>query len=398
MVTMNGLLKSEMQREIHKINDYFLDLENVPSSIDLYTGLSGNLLLMTQNFLWTEDRIYLEKIDSYLAFSMLQIEKSLNQNWNFSLALSGWGWVLNYLSQHEITDSEIVLGSINGYLGGAMANLLMNDNYDQLNGAIRIGRYFIAQGYSGQLTAIISYLNRIKLTVGDQIIWQKKKEGAVSGYYDLGLAHGAAGILHFLATCLENQVCEEECSALIDGTIRFILSNIQDYQSCGSYFPSMVSAEEHSSGRMKQTHSRLAWCYGDLGIWYTLYTSSVLTKNQPLQMQALAGLKTLASRRSFEETLVVDAGFCHGSSGIAHIFNKIWVTTQDVVFAEARDFWLRETITYGINKYEFLVGNFDNRTFKSCDTLLEGLIGVVLTYNSCLDPRFGRWDECLLLS
>ncbi|WP_114936597.1 lanthionine synthetase LanC family protein [Mucilaginibacter endophyticus] len=395
---MDENLRNQVLRESEKITAYFLGLDQIPESIDVYTGMSGNLLFMAQHFLWSRQQVYLDKVSEYLAFSMERIEASLNRNFDFSLALSGWGWVLSYLGRQEIAEVTEILADIDGYLKPAMTWLLRFGNYDQLNGALKIGRYFLARGNPGPVAEIIDYLDHVKVSRGDQVMWKRQKEGESRAYYDLGLAHGAAGLLRFFSSCVKSKIREADCRRLMDGTVRFILANVRDPRLTGSCFPNMISVDDYHAGRQMQTRSRLAWCYGDLGIWYTLYSAAVLLGDTGLEARALEGLEKLTTRRSPDNTMVVDAGFCHGSSGISFIFNKVWDATGQPVFREARDFWLRDTLRYGSDKYEFLVGNFAKRYFKPCDTLLEGLIGVGLSYGSFLNPQQEGWDQCLLLS
>ena len=53
-------------------------------------------------------------------------------------------------------------------------------------------------------------------------------------------------------------------------------------------------------------------------------------------------------RRNLKEEGVLDAGLCHGSSGISMIFRRMYIETQQREFADARDYWIEKTLNFSI--------------------------------------------------
>ena len=83
-------------------------------------------------------------------------------------------------------------------------------------------------------------------------------------------------------------------------------------------------------------------------------------------------------RRTVEETQVFDAGICHGSAGVAHIYNRMWHYTKDPVFKEATDFWIQKTLDFAVHEDGVAGYKKYNPTTKAYENdygLLEGRSG-----------------------
>ena len=107
-----------------------------------------------------------------------------------------------------------------------------------------------------------------------------------------------------------------------------------------------------------------------------------------------------ATRKDLKKNAVFDAGVCHGASGIAHLFLRLYLETNNMLFFETAEYWYDKTLDFakynsGPAKYkrwierEILVDDF---------SLLEGIIGIGLCIMSKLKPQLIDWDECILLS
>jgi hypothetical protein len=105
-------------------------------------------------------------------------------------------------------------------------------------------------------------------------------------------------------------------------------------------------------------------------------------------------------RRNLQENYVMDAGLCHGTAGIGHIFYRMWRNTRMLEFKNAADYWMNETLKMA--KFEDGLTGYKTWHGKSgwinSYGLLEGIAGIglaLLTYYYEIEPT---WDECLLLS
>jgi len=90
-----------------------------------------------------------------------------------------------------------------------------------------------------------------------------------------------------------------------------------------------------------------------------------------------------------EDTYISDAGICHGSAGIAMIFNRMYLNTGISEFRLATDYWIKETLKL-LDERMMSVSNNDN-------SLLTGLSGIELVLLSYLTKDSQLWDELFLL-
>lgn len=105
-------------------------------------------------------------------------------------------------------------------------------------------------------------------------------------------------------------------------------------------------------------------------------------------------------RRDKKENLVLDAGLCHGSAGIAIIFYRMWWNTHLKEFKSACDYWIQETLQFskfekGLAGYLSLANN--NELYQDW-SLLEGISGiglVLMCYFNNIEPD---WDQCMFIS
>src|SRR5262249_31072375 len=157
--------------------------------------------------------------------------------------------------------------------------------------------------------------------------------------------HGSAGVIAFLA-----QVCSLKLKRnirlpketylkarqLLDGSVQWLL-NQKFKTNRTSIFPHNVGPG------VPRTPTRIAWCYGDLGIATALMMAATSVKNRNWRTEALRIAKSVA-RRSIRNSGVMDCGLCHGAAGVAHIFNRLFQSTGEPVFKEASQKWFRHLL------------------------------------------------------
>jgi len=110
-------------------------------------------------------------------------------------------------------------------------------------------------------------------------------------------------------------------------------------------------------------------------------------------------LTTLSS--TWDES-VQDAGLCHGSSGLALVFARLWQHTGENSCLDAARFWIRRTIRFSMPDQidqPLSMTAVRNRELSFSDaTLLTGSIGVNLAVLGATTTHDPGWDEILLLS
>ncbi|HEX2060771.1 MAG TPA: lanthionine synthetase LanC family protein, partial [Thermoanaerobaculia bacterium] len=151
------------------------------------------------------------------------------------------------------------------------------------------------------------------------------------------------------------------------------------------------------------TRTRAAWCYGDPGVACALLLAARCTDNDTWEAEAIA-LARDAARRPEEECGILDAGFCHGSAGLAHLFARLARATGDTELEAAAVFWYRKTLALrdgdgGIAGYSFLLPDLNEtiKTWVDDPGLLNGAAGVALSLLSAAMPVEPAWDRHLLI-
>src|ERR1019366_326222 len=160
--------------------------------------------------------------------------------------------------------------------------------------------------------------------------------------YDLGLAHGQAGILYFLGKCYVAGIQPAHCRELIVGGCKFFNNMIQDHTTAGSFFTYSILTSEYDNRKKYPVRSRLAWCFGDLGILHTLVLVSGWIEVADSYIQYKQMLLATAERRDPGNTIIEDAQFCHGASGVGYLFLSLHKLCGNPAFKEAADYWMRE--------------------------------------------------------
>lgn len=209
---------------------------------------------------------------------------------------------------------------------------------------------------------------------------------------NFGLAHGIPSVVIILCKIFKRGIEKEVCHSLISGAINYIADNALNGQQ--SMYPDIVvnNTPPHAS--------RLAWCYGDLGIAVTYWQAGKITLNADWQQHAIKIMRFAAERRNLTDNLVKDACVCHGTSGIALIFYRFYVETGENQFKDAADFWFERTLIMA--EHSTGIAGYKNWTpqdgYLNTLGMLEGVSGIGLCLLSAAYDMEPYWDSCLLLS
>ena len=203
-----------------------------------------------------------------------------------------------------------------------------------------------------------------------------------------------SSIAIFLSRLLQLDINPEgKVRKLLEGTLHYILRQRIDEKIYDCYFPS-TSLENPGPVNI----SRLAWCYGDLGIGIALWHAGKALGRKELIDYAIEIFEFSATRKDLKSNYVWDAGLCHGSAGITQVFFRMWQETRLPSLQSAYEYWKNQTSLFA-NRPEGPAGyqSYDP-TQQSWETkyyILEGVAGIGLTL---LSPLHSAWDEILLLN
>lgn len=328
---------------------------------------------------------------------------------------TGIAWAIGHLGGILVELDDDVFDEIDAqllaFLGGFRRHV---DPCDLVDGLVGIGLYGLARRSRGRAAPIVDAcierlrewsepraLGRVWATPPG-LLPQWQRPDAPEGYLNLGVAHGAPAILAVLGHAAASGRHPAALELLREG--RAFMTTLRSPPP-GLGYPAWVAPD----GR--RSPGRMAWCYGDLGI---AATSLAITEALPdralaaeLRDEAIALARNLARRTAAAPTAsveTVDTGLCHGTAGIAHLFNRLHQATGEPELADAARWWVRRTLE--LRRRERGIGGYaawpvdvpDDRKWKRDSGLLEGAAGVALALLASISSVEPTWDQVLLCS
>jgi lantibiotic modifying enzyme len=318
--------------------------------------------------------------------------------------LAGIGWTVEHLAQNDFidTDTNEILADLDPYLHKTMIYDIENQNYDFLHGAVGNGVYFLSRMTNEKskdyLKELIDQMDKLSHKDEDgarkwlsTLNFEEETKG-----YNLSLSHGIASIIVFLGKVLETGIYNEKVSILLNGAVQYLLKYKLDREKFLSNFPSWISESD------PLTASRLAWCYGDLGIGTALWQAAQSAGNKDWEKIAVDVLLDSTARKDIKENTVLDAGLCHGAAGIVHIYNRAYHYTGIDTFKELALYWAEHTLKFATFEDGY-AGYKAWRTEKYGGWtpeagFLEGICGIGLAFISLISDIEPKWDRALFIS
>ena len=336
----------------------------------------------------------------------------INEGYNFHTfcgGIAGAAWTIELLNELDFIelDTDALLGALDDYLN-YVANLNESENYfDFLHGLIGIGYYFLKRyentkskeikaNYEKMLLEMIAKLKKTAKPSEAGLYWESFliREEGIKGC-NLSLSHGLSSIINFLSRLSRHDSFSGESLPLLQQALNHLMSHKRD-KVTSSYFPDWITNDNEES-----QSSRLAWCYGDLGVAASLWQASKVIDDVRIKETAIKLLEHAATRRDIQETRIVDGGLCHGAFGVMHIFNYMYKETSNAIFKEAADYWIDYGLTIDHHKdgaagYMKWRGG-DTPSYEKENSLLEGIAGIGLAILSYLHPEKTDWNQCLMI-
>lgn len=399
-------------------DDITAALENISRELDHFTandnnagllgGFTGCALFYAYYYQHTSRE---EHVDKVLAI----IEKSLQAlseqplNGSFCGGVSGVAWCVQHLTQMgfiEEDEIEDAFGEIDQMVAAFMEESLVAGKNDFLHEGLGTALYFLERPLpvgKPVLERLVAGLDQSAHHLPSGIAWKDMFSSASERYqgrdlYNLGLAHGVPAIIAVLGRIYEKGIARDTVLRLMEGSISWVLSHKKAQGGGGeSLFPVLVDTTGVSIG---DTHSRLGWCYGDLGIATMLSGAGKRLQRADYNEAALTILRDIAQHRNTQNGAVHDACICHGSAGIAHMLQQAAMAAGDPVLNKAAGEWLQTTLRMNTWKdgpagYKF----YHHPDYHNSHNVLEGIAGIGLSLLGFLQPEIKPgWNSSLLIS
>lgn len=314
--------------------------------------------------------------------------------------LSGFGWCMEHIDAFE---EEGTLDVVDEAMLSTLNRSPWPGDYDVVNGLVGIGVYLLERDDRPAarlaLRYLIDRLDELARRGDDEISWWTAPHfmGPIGrnypeGTYNLGLAHGVPGVVAFLARACSTEF-GERARALLTGAVTWLLNRRLPREVGGAY--------GCNDGDVRPARS--AWCYGDPGVAIALLIAARAVGNESWQQTALEIARAAAARPP-DVAQVIDAGLCHGSAGLGHIFNRFYQATGDQAFADAALFWFRRTVEFrqpasGMGGFlSFGLGANGKMEWNADPGFLTGAMGIALSMIAATSGREPAWDRVLLCS
>ncbi|MCX8489451.1 MAG: hypothetical protein ORN54_00100, partial [Cyclobacteriaceae bacterium] len=213
---------------------------------------------------------------------------------------------------------------------------------------------------------------------------------------DMGLAHGLPSIIIFLSNLSSIGISTEKCEQLVESCFSWMISKKENVTKEGFYFPISIDGTAKSFNP-----DDLRWCYSDLGIAMSFYLAGTNLKLGHIAELGLEMALNCAQRsKTFKMFKMNESHLCHGSAGVAHMFNRFFNYTGVPIFQEASVYWFDQTLKNFNPKLSsgFLSWQGSNYGWTEQEGLLEGAAGIGLAMISAISDVEPKWDRCLLLS
>lgn len=315
--------------------------------------------------------------------------------------ISGYAWFINYLIKNEYLeiDASNFFKEIDNIVYKFSLKQLEVGNHDFLHGAVGNMVYLLERKSSNK---VLKYIENLLIKLREQAIqtkeglfWEDSFEENEKSI-NIGLSHGLSGKIVLFSKLYKSNICKSLVKEMLVESVRFILNNKNVNQSDFS-FPDRLNLVN----KEKNVNSGLRWCYGDMGISIALWQAGEVLQDDVIKKEAIDICIKTTKFKGLEETKILDAGMCHGTAGVAYIYNKMYKYSGQTVFQSAANYWLNITLEKAIHK-DGLAGYkkyyAGTNSWYNDYGLLEGTAGIGLTLLSFLNEESFSWDRCLLLS
>jgi hypothetical protein len=348
--------------------------------------------------------------------------RSLRDNLGLYGGLCGLGWVVAHLAQTlsgvaeqaedvdqtgEEDPVEDLTQEIDELLLRRLRASTWQGPYDLISGLVGFGVYFLerlpSESAEAGIRLVVQHLEDTAEHQASGTTWYSSPESlpewqrelCPEGYYNLGVAHGIPCVVYMLGEACALELEAERSYRLLEGAVTWLIAHQRPSGSL-SRFSGWIATGASSD-------SRLAWCYGDLGIAAVLLRVAHRAGRADWREFALSLVDHCLSW-PLNRSKVNDAPLCHGAAGVAHIFNRIFQLEGDIRCRDAAIEWFDRALsmrleTGGVSGFVAYAKAGDGPVvWQPSPAFLDGALGIALSLQAALTTTAPEWDRQLLLS
>ena len=352
-----------------------------------------------------EDRAAMAVADELLDLAIDEISNADQMETGLYGGTLGLAWTLSRL-QGVLVEPDDSVSDADELVARVLTADPWPGQYDLVQGLVGLGVFCIERLprpiARQSLETVVAHLGRMAEAAPEGLRWRTtpamfphRAAQYPDGHYDVGLAHGAAGVVALLAAAVDVGVTD--AAPLLDGAIAWIRSERLVPTAKYGFSPGTIGPDG------VRVPARMAWCYGDPGVAVAL-----LAAGHALDDPRLIGEATelaTACAPWVDRSGVVDASICHGSAGLGHIFNRLGQTLGDERLLDLARYWFGRTLrerrvdmpVAGFPFYGFPHEAGGTPQWEPQVGILEGAAGVGLALLAAATPVAPRWDSLLLI-
>lgn len=406
------IVRDRLEKKVREIDRFLHEKEDEVIETGVLSGMSGVALFHFYYARYCNEEDY-SKGEETLAKTIELINQGFSHT-TFCSGIAGVCWSLELLKQEGFIalDNDFFSSELDEHLLHAMRETIRLDYFDFLHGALGYAYYFLKRYQNTNASEKKKYVTYINECI--QALYSKAKKKEYGFYWEsvidsekqqkgcnLSLSHGISSIIGFLSRVSRFSDFEKESNFLLQQAIKYLLYHKNKCNSNITVFPNWVVNEKITNS---EKPSRLAWCYGDLGIGISLLHAAETLDDRLMYDEAILILEKTTQRRDIKEAGVIDAGLCHGAYGVSHIYSYLFQKTHKSIFKEAASFWILQALDMAVHKEDGYAGymrykgvNKGHENWVVEANLLEGITGIGLSILSYLNPKDSAWNECLLI-
>lgn len=327
-----------------------------------------------------------------------QAIETINQNKvspNYYEGLAGAAWTINFLCTEKLIDKEYLesLIEVDEFLFEFCLDRIKSKDFDFFYGGLGYGMYFIERvkynsSCKDYLRDIIILLDNTKQIEPYGYYWQSS-QGVLDKTIDFSLAHGQASLLIFISKIYKLGIETTISKRLLTEICNFISYHKKEIN--GAYiYPDCIENKNI-------IHSPFRWCHGVLGIGYALIYAGNTLEDTQLINEAIMVIESQKKSVDYSGQQINSSIMCHGSLGIAHMFNRLYQITNNESFYKNAILWYEYSDKIIESEIEFKFQH-DDGSFIEGRGVIDGLEGIGLTLLSAISSEIPNWDKSILLS
>jgi len=351
---MSESLKVVIDTELHWIYNYLTTNNCIPIENGYSSGKAGILeFYINYARLFNIDDAY-GKL-SELAQSFLETladKRTFHDTMSISGGLGGAIYILDSLKVNPIFDFSYDNVPYYNALTTWFSKQLQLDNFDYLHGALGILRLV----HISDLEDKQQRLTKMIMEIRSRLIDDENGIRFLNHYYyreaheknliNLSLSHGIISLgLILIDITNELTILKEEVRVIINGICRYIFNAVEVGKKINlPEFRFLPAGTTSDLGTAYPGQGRLAWCFGDLGLLLLLNRYYKLSGYYSPLIDQID--EAMLLRKDMAVTLIEDAHFCHGSSGVLTIFSSLYNETGKDIYNQLKKYWQKETLDY----------------------------------------------------